>query len=378
MAEQNDDDSAERRRSDRETGAPQISGIQRLTRRTAAPADAGNGAAEAERSTLDAIEKVFVRDGRAYRFPDGAEAFIDQGDRITSQSENLVVVRAVLDLAVARDWQSLAVSGTEPFRQAVWTQATERGLEVKGYTPTEVERARLASRTRVPTASEPPTDDASSVVVAAPTSPSARPAKTRKPIEGTLLEHGRAPYQDNADNAMSYFARIRTTSGERKVWGVDLERALRESVSAPRLGDDVIVRQMRAEPVTVKVVERGEGDVVRETSQTVLRNRWSVETQEFVNERREASERIRDSSLDPKEVVRSRPDLAGAYLAVRGAEVIAQTKIPHPEDQTKFVDLVRTAIADRVERGEPMPKVKLRVRTAQREKALESRERGVD
>ena len=144
-------------------------------------------------------------------------------------------------MAVARGWQSLAVSGTQPFRQAVWTQATERGLEVKGYTPTEVERARLASLTRDPEALEPPTDEPSSVVAAVPTSPSARPAKARRPIEGTLLEHGRAPYQDNADNAMSYFARIRTTSGERKVWGVDMERALRESVSAPKVGDDVIV-----------------------------------------------------------------------------------------------------------------------------------------
>ncbi len=378
MAEQNDDDTGERRRADRETGASQVSGIQRLTRRSAAPADAGNGTAEAERATLDAIEKVFVRDGRTYRFPDGAEAFIDQGDRITSQSENLVVVRAVVDLAVARDWQSLAVSGTEPFRQAVWAQATERGLEVNGYTPTEVERARLASRRREPEAPEPSADDASSVVAAAPMSSPARPTKVRTLIEGTLLEHGRAPYQDNADNAMSYFARIRTTAGERKVWGVDLERALRESVSAPKVGDDVVVRQMRSEPVTVKSVERGEGDSVRETSKIVQRNRWSVETQAFVEQRREASEQIRDRALDPKEVVRSQPELAGAFLAVRGAEVIAQTKIPHPEDQTKFVELVRTAIAGGVERGEPMPKVKLRVRTAQREKAREAREPGAD
>jgi len=40
------------------------------------------------------------------------------------------------------------------------------------------------------------------------------------------VNHGAAPYQHNPHNAMSYFVRIETPSGEREIWGVDLQRAL--------------------------------------------------------------------------------------------------------------------------------------------------------
>lgn len=362
MTEHDRDENGARRTRDRTTQAPQDSSIRMILRRSATNNAASAETADAERATLEAISKVFVREGREYRFPDGAAAFVDQGNRLTSQSENLVVVRALVDIAVARDWQSLAVSGTDPFRKAVWTEASVRGLEIKGYTPTEAERSRVGARVRAAEVAE--SEDVTPVKVDAAehATPVARPARARRPIEGTLLEHGRAPYKGDADNAMSYFARLRTAGKERTVWGVDLERALRESVSAPKVGDDVVVRQLREDPVTVKTVERGEGDVVRETSRIVTRNRWSVETRAFVEERLEASKQIRDRTRDPKDVVRDRPELAGAYLGMRGAQEIARTRIPHPEDQTKFVDLVRTAIADGVKRGEPLPTVKLRDR----------------
>jgi hypothetical protein len=381
MAEEATDGNGPRRPRTPGVAGPQAAegGAIRMTARRSAPEGAASAAAaDAERVTLEEIGKVFVREGREYRFPDGTEAFRDRGDRLLSQSENLVVVRAIVDIAVARDWQSLAVSGTEPFRQAVWAQAVERGLEVKGYTPTEVERARMASRARDPEVSAQEAGESMGAFVAAQAAVPARPARGRKPIEGTLLEHGRAPYQDKAENAMSYFAKIRTAAGEKTVWGLDLERALRESVSAPKVGDAIVLQQVWAEPVTVRTVEQSEAGEQMETSKNVLRNRWSIETREFVTERREASEAVRDPSRDPKEVVRSRPQLAGAYLAMRGAEEIARTRIPHPEDQARFVELVRTSVADGIERGEAMPRVNLRDRKVQREKDREPPDRAIE
>lgn len=331
-------------------------------------------AADLERETLEAIARTFLKEGREYRFPDGSEAFSDRGESLVSRSENAVVVRALVDIAVAREWHALAVSGTTPFRQAVWAQATERGLTVTGYTPEASERARL-QRSVQPEATEP--DNRSPMPVERPERPAASSIaqKPRRPITGELLEHGRAPYQNDQANPMSYFARVRTAAGERTIWGVDLERAMRESVSAPQVGEQIVLQQVRAEPVTVRSADRGDG---AEGPKNVLRNRWSMETRAFVESRREASDAVRDPTRDPREVVRSQPELAGAYLALRGAEQIARHRIPHPDDRSKFVDLVRSAVSDRIERGDPLPQVKLRVRSSERDRSREAREPGVE
>lgn len=351
--------------------------VARTAVRPSATGTAGQAAVDAERDALAAIAQTFLRDGRDYRFPDGAAAFSDRGESLVSQSENPVVVRALVQIAVAREWQSLSVSGTAPFRQRVWAEATERGIEVNGYTPDAAERARVGARTsrgEREADSEPESPAAAgetqpaAVAIAAP--------RPRRPIAGELLEHGRAPYRHESDNPMSYFARVKTPAGEKIVWGVDLVRAFRESVSAPKVGDDVVLRPVSAEPVTIRSVPRGDGEVGVETRKSALRNRWSVETRAFVESRQEAAQALQDPSRDPKEVVHRQPELAGAYLAMRGAEEIARTRIPHPDDQSKFVNLVRSAVSDGIERGDPLPQVKLRGRAMERDRSREAREPG--
>jgi hypothetical protein len=255
----------------------------------------------------------------------------------------------------------------------------ERGIDVKGYSPEVSEKARMQ---RAALRSETNEREADRPVAAEPMGSAgvnAEPPKQRRPIIGELLEHGRAPYQNEADNPMSYFAKVKTATGERTVWGVDLERALLESVSAPKIGDEIVLRQVRAEPVTVRAVERGEDGEVVERSKSALRNQWTLETRAFVESRQEASRALRDATLDPKEVVRNQPQLAGAYLAMRGAEEIARSRIPHPEDQARFVDLVRTAVADGIEKGKAMLQVKLRGRErgrAESSRQADERDRG--
>jgi hypothetical protein len=69
---------------------------------------------------------------------------------------------------------------------------------------------------------------------------------------------------------------------------------------------------------------------------------------------------VRNPTIDPREAVRQHPELASAYLHLRGAEEVAARRIRDPEDQRKFVSLVRSTIADSVERGEPLQPVRLR------------------
>ena len=64
-----------------------------------------------------------------------------------------------------------------------------------------------------------------------------------------------------------------------------------------------------------------------------------------------------------KEAVRRHPELASTYFHLKGAEEVASTRIRDPADQRKFVALVRAALADSVERGEPLQPVRLKERT---------------
>ena len=59
--------------------------------------------------------------------------------------------------------------------------------------------------------------------------------------------------------------------------------------------------------------------------------------------------------------MRQHPELAGSYLNLRAAE-LASRALCDPEDQRRFVAQVRGALADHVERGEPLQPVRLRER----------------
>jgi len=162
---------------------------------------------------------------------------------------------------------------------------------------------------------------------------------------------------------MSYFARVETERGERTLWGVDLERAFKESLTKPKLGDEVGLRAFRQEAVTVKTPKKdASGALVGEQELHTHRNRWIVEKREFFEARAQAADTVRNPSIAPREAVKDRPELAGTYLYLRGAEEIARRRIRDPEDQRRFVATVRGALADSVARGEPLPAVRLRDR----------------
>lgn len=57
---------------------------------------------------------------------------------------------------------------------------------------------------------------------------------------GIITRHGSAPYQNNPENKQSYFLELQTSTGQMKIiWGLALEKAVRESNSA--VGDNVVL-----------------------------------------------------------------------------------------------------------------------------------------
>lgn len=93
-----------------------------------------------------------------------------------------------------------------------------------------------------------------------------------KVIEGTLIEHGEAPYQRKDDNQMSYFVTLKPEGGKpRTVWGVGLEDAMKDSNL--KQGDQVRLEDLGTRPVVVQVIEE-DGTV---TDKTVNRREWSAQ-----------------------------------------------------------------------------------------------------
>lgn len=335
----------------------------------------------AKQTVPEDVRRRFVQMKDEYFFPDGAKAFTDRGDRLTTQSENTEVVRSLITIAQSRGWGEVRVRGSERFRREAWAAAQTAGIEIRGYKPSEFEQSRLArtiaqqSATLAPRVAESPPASRDHADAGAPSKTSEREGRPRGLLVGTLVEHGRAPYRNDMKEAMSYYAKIETSTGERTVWGVDLERAFKESLSKPAAGDLVGLRAVRQEPVTVKARERdAEGKVVRERDLDTVRNRWIVEKREFFQERAAAAQTLRDQSIDPKQGARKHPELLGTYLQMHAAEIAAK-QLRDPQDQKRFVEKVREALATSVARGDPLPPVRLkeRERTQESQRSPEAR-----
>lgn len=331
----------------------------------------------------DEVRQRFVQVGNKYHFPDGTRAFTDHGKRLTSPSENTELIKVLVAIAQARGWSDITVSGTERFKKEAWFAARSVGLEVRGYSPTEFEQSRLV---RMLARSQAPSSPSMHTVVSdsRPKSQSQDPKAERREGEeharsndaprergrtlqvGRLVDHGPAPYRHDHRNDPSYFVRIETPSGEREIWGVDLQRALNESLTRPRIGDEIGIRALRRDAVKIRRPEHdAEGRLVGTTAVDTHRNGWIVEKREFFRERSQAARVLRDASVDRQQAVKQHPELLGTYLQLHAAELAAKT-LRNPEDRQRFVSSVRTALADAVARGEPLSPVPLKEPSAQR------------
>jgi hypothetical protein len=308
------------------------------------------------------VRDRFVQDGHRFYFPEGAPAFKDLGRKLTTASENTQVVRSLIEIAHSRGWTEVTVTGTERFRQEAWRQARLEGLAVRGYRPTDIEQAQLV-RALARGLARPADSISADAQPAAPAAAQAPREAPRQPDEeryvGRLLDHGKDTYRHDPDAEPSYFVRLGIPGGYREIWGKDIERAVAKSLTQPQVGDDVILRRTGRDAVTVKRAERDAQGQVNHKEVETYRNRWVLEKREFFDRRAAAAQIVRDESIAPREAARQHPELAGTYLNLRAAELAAQ-RLRDPEDQRRFVSQVRAALADAVERGEPLQPVRLR------------------
>jgi hypothetical protein len=98
------------------------------------------------------IEKQYLRVGDKFYHPKNTDsvAFEDKGNKLETKSNSGNIAESMVSIAAARGWDEIKVSGSESFSREVWLEASSRGMQVKGYSPSEQDKAELAKRMREP------------------------------------------------------------------------------------------------------------------------------------------------------------------------------------------------------------------------------------
>ncbi|RQR43507.1 DNA primase [Burkholderia sp. Bp9131] len=270
------------------------------------------------------VRKRYLRAGNQYFLKDAPYqlAFEDLGPYLVTEHNRPDVVESMIDMVHAKLWRRIRVSGHEMFLSEAWLQGTLLGIEVSGYEPkaadlarlTDARQARLDNRIEVvaqvgaPTAASGPALADNQAMVSSASrvdvgenrngdslASSVRASVSEPPIPegsrsaandeadlprryvGELLEHGDAPYQHNPARSDSYYVVFRDVAGvDRVVWGVDLERAVREANA--QIGQKVTLENLGKRLVTVRIpILNDEGRVIGEEEKAVHRNTWQVE-----------------------------------------------------------------------------------------------------
>ena len=318
----------------------------------------------------DQILSRYYRIGQKYYLDNGDLAFVNHGQKLTTQSENVQIVRDLLEITRANHVSAVTVTGTDTFRRTVWAQAQRLGIEVHGYTPTVHDEKQLVramaredaqrrSEERGSAQTSPPEARQPAAQAAESGRERSRSAKETAPKDrfyyGELLDHGREHFKRDPHEEMSYYVTIGTPTGTHDLWGKDLERAFAESKTRPKIGDQIGVRQTGKEAVTITELKRDQsGNVIGEEPKSTHKNRWMVEKREFFEERAQMAEIVRDRSITPAQGTQRRPQLAGTYVTLKLAEEYANTAIGDRDARKQFLEMIREAIATRIERGEPL------------------------
>lgn len=273
------------------------------------------------------ISKKYLLAGNKYHYSGATKsvAFIDQGDKLKTASSSPQIAEELVKIADARGWEELRVRGTDAFKREVWLEASVRGIHVAGYKPSELDKAELERRStfireensievrsnafsKLPPSEgirkDPSLTNAYAAVAAAKAfakekiedsgsrqsfveavtrsvtnkieTSQAIPTVLLRVPEGTLIDHGAAPYNFDKDENNSYYVKLSDRAGkERVLWGLGLKKAIEDARAIP--GDKIRLNNANTKGVrvvaSIRDVDRGSG----QTAMEAHRNDWQAE-----------------------------------------------------------------------------------------------------
>ncbi len=269
---------------------------------------------------------VWDKGSTAFTFRSGGDqgrvAFVDAGKALSTERDDKATIRAMVEVATAKNWKEVTVSGTDDFRRNAWLEASLNGLKVRGYEPREADLQilnELQARHRpintitavehahkrdqphetakpVPASQRKHIDGDALTVHEKTVLDNSRAILSSKALSeqfteaalselesklrgervyvGEIVDHGRAPYQFNKDNDESYFVTLKTRAGEQVIWG----KGLAEAVQERSAGEQVVLQNIGKRDVTVQERLRdGQGHVVGTRPKESQLNAWKSE-----------------------------------------------------------------------------------------------------
>ena len=111
-------------------------------------------------------------------------AFTESTFRLATDTNSPSVARSMVDVAEARNWRALRVSGNEDFKRMVWLEASVRGVKTLGYepNPADLEVVKKEREARLVNRIEPARGDASTAAATPAEKASARGGGGRKAV----------------------------------------------------------------------------------------------------------------------------------------------------------------------------------------------------
>lgn len=94
------------------------------------------------------LDKMFARDKEGcYRPVAGGSAVLaDKGDILSLKNRKPETLAAAFELAAAKGWTSIELTGSKKMMCDAWLEAQVRGIKISNYQPTEKDKERLAER----------------------------------------------------------------------------------------------------------------------------------------------------------------------------------------------------------------------------------------
>ena len=281
-------------------------------------------------------------------------AFVDKGHKIQAKLSNVTIAKSLVSIAEERNWTELKVTGTKEFKHHVWLEASQRGITVKGYKPSESDLAELKQKTanKFNEIANDKTNTKDSNLI------------DDDNLSGKLVDHGKAPFQNKSTNNMSYFATLEKDNGQKNtLWGVDIERAIKENNVKP--GDIIQLENKGRKAVTItQKIRDKKGNVTGSKTIETHRNTWDIK-----------ANAIKDKSQEPEDIVKEHPDLVNEVAAIKIAEKFSQDKFSNETDRDRFVTEVRNNLSIDLEKGQQNIDVKLNEQqVVEQEKEEESHE----
>ncbi len=95
------------------------------------------------------LNAYYHQDGRVYRSASRNDKveFVDRGNRVHGYRPiSTFTIRSMVEIAESRGWKEMTLTGDKPFQSRAYVEAKDRGIDVKGYEPTEKDQELLRNR----------------------------------------------------------------------------------------------------------------------------------------------------------------------------------------------------------------------------------------